>query len=426
LEAKSDEKYVICNADEGDPGAFMNRALLESDPYSVLEGMLIAGYTIRAKQGYVYCRAEYPLALARLKNAIDQLAKCGLLGENILDSGFSFQIHIKEGAGAFVCGEETALIASIEGKRGMPNVRPPFPATSGLFKMPTVINNVETLASVALIFQNSAKWFADVGTENSKGTKTFALAGKIVRTGLIEVPLGIKLRDIIYDIGGGVADNKGFKAVQTGGPSGGTIPIEFLDIPVDYETLKELGSIMGSGGMIVLDEDTCMVDIARYFLDFTQKESCGKCSLCRLGTKQMLVILEDITNGKATLEDLDLLAELAETIKLGALCGLGQTAPNPVLTTIKYFEDEYRLHIDKKCCLAKVCRALISYNILADRCKGCQSCIKVCPAGAIKGTLKEVHVIDQVRCVKCGLCIESCPAKFSAIVCVSGTRCDEG
>ncbi|NOX97341.1 MAG: NADH-quinone oxidoreductase subunit NuoF [Nitrospirae bacterium] len=359
-EAKGEEKYLICNADEGDPGAFMNRSLIEGDPHSLLEGMLIAGYAIGAREGYIYCRAEYPLALERLQTALRQAEEYGLLGENILESGFGFQIKVKEGAGAFVCGEETALIASIEGNRGMPRPRPPFPAVSGLWKKPTIINNVETLACVTLILQNGAGWFTQYGTEKSKGTKTFALVGKVNRTGLVEVPLGITLRQMIYEIGGGIPENKRLKAVQTGGPSGGCIPHNLLDIPVDYDSLKAAGTIMGSGGMVVMDENTCMVDFARYFLDFAQQESCGECVPCRLGTKQLLEILEDITRGKGKPEDIDLLVELAEAIKMGALCGLGQTAPNPVLTTIRYFRDEYEAHLKYKRCPAVVCKEIIS------------------------------------------------------------------
>jgi len=420
LETKGKEKYIICNADEGDPGAFMNRALLEGNPHSVLEGMLIAGYTLKAKEGYIYCRAEYPLALERLKGAIKQVEECGLLGDNILDTKFSFRIKVKVGAGAFVCGEETALIVSIEGKRGMPSCRPPFPAVSGLWGKPTVINNVETLANVGLILQKGARWFAEYGNKKSKGTKTFALAGKVKHAGLIEVPLGIKLREIVYGIGNGILDDKPFKAIQTGGPSGGCLPATLLDNPVDYESLAARGSIMGSGGMVVMDEETCMVDIARYFLDFTQKESCGKCAPCRLGTKQMLSILEDITNGKGKPDDIELLVEIGEAVKAASLCGLGQTAPNPVLTTIRYFRQEYQRHINQKSCPAKVCKALISYRILADKCKGCQICFKSCPAGAVKGKKQKVHTINQSKCIKCGVCLENCPAKFSAVECVAG------
>ena len=418
--AKGEEKYLICNADEGDPGAFMNRSLIEGDPHSLLEGMLIAGFAIGAREGYIYCRAEYPLALERLRLALKQAEESGLLGDNILNKGFSFHIKIKEGAGAFVCGEETALIASIEGKRGMPRPRPPFPAISGLWGKPTIINNVETLANAAFILQKGAHEFAKYGTEKSKGTKTFALVGKVKNTGLVEVPLGITLKQMIYEIGGGVLDDKKFKAVQTGGPSGGCIPAKLLDIPVDYDSLKEAGTIMGSGGMVVMDEDTCMVDFARYFLDFTQKESCGECVPCRLGTKQMLDILEDITHGKGRPGDIDLLIELAEAVKIGALCGLGQTAPNPVLTTIKYFRDEYEAHIIEKQCPAKVCKALISYGILPDKCKGCGLCLKSCPAEAITGERKKAHAIDQSKCIRCGICLEQCPSKFNAIECVSG------
>jgi len=414
--AESDVKYLICNADEGDPGAFMNRALLEGDPHSVIEGMIIAAYAIGAKKAYIYCRAEYPLALERLKLALKQAKKYGFIGENILNSGFSLEIQIKEGAGAFVCGEETALIASIEGGRGMPRPRPPFPAVSGLFGKPTIINNVETLASVALILQNSPSWFTKYGTDGCKGTKTFSLVGKVKRTGLVEVPLGIPLRDIIYEIGGGILDDKKFKAVQTGGPSGGCIPSTLLDTPVDYDSFKTVGSIIGSGGMVVMDENTCMVDIARYFLDFVQKESCGKCVPCRLGTKQMLEILEDITSGKGKPEDLKLLKELAEGIKSGSLCGLGQTAPNPVLTTLIHFMDEYQAHNEGRC-PAHVCKPLIEYNISKDMCKGCSLCFKACPTGAIS-RLDKIYLIDNVKCIKCGMCFEVC--KFGAVKCSSG------
>lgn len=426
LDADGDEKYIICNADEGDPGAFMNRSLLEGDPHSVLEGMLIAGYAIGATKGFIYCRAEYPLALERLAHALKQIEEYGLMGDGVLGSSFTFRIKLKEGAGAFVCGEETALIASIEGNRGMPRSRPPFPATSGLWGKPTVINNVETLASISLIFQNGADWYAEYGTSKSKGTKVFALAGKINRTGLVEVPLGTTLRQIVYEIGGGVPDNKKFRAVQTGGPSGGCLPESLFDTPVDYDSLAAAGSIMGSGGMVVMDENTCVVDIARYFLDFTEKESCGKCVPCRLGTKQMLVILEDITMGKGRPGDIDLLVELSESVKLGALCGLGQTAPNPVLTTIRYFREEYEAHITDARCPAKVCKSLISYRILPDKCKGCGLCLKVCPVDAITGDRKQVHVIDQSLCISCGMCFESCPPKFGAVECVSGRLSNRG
>ena len=420
IDAPGDQKFVICNADEGDPGAFMNRSLLEGDPHSVLEGMLIAGYTIGANTGYIYCRAEYPLALERLRQAIRQMEAYGLLGSDIHGSGFSFHIEIKQGAGAFVCGEETALIASIEGKRGMPNPRPPFPAVSGLFKKPTIINNVETLANVAMILQNGSAWFAQYGTEKIKGTKTFALVGKVKRTGLIEVPLGITLRDVVFTIGDGILGDKEFKAVQTGGPSGGCLPTALLDSPVDYESLTAAGSIMGSGGMVVMDQNTCMVDVARYFLDFTRKESCGKCVPCRLGTKQMLDILEDITQGRGKLSDIDLLSELALSVKKGSLCGLGQTAPNPVLTTIRYFRNEYEAHVNDRRCPSLVCKALIHYEIITEKCKACGLCRKACPTDAIRGEKKVPHVIDQSKCIKCGACLEACPDKFSAVERVPG------
>ncbi len=413
-DTKSDEKFLICNADEGDPGAFMNRSLIESDPHSLIEGMIISAYAIGANTGYIYCRAEYPLALARLDLAIKQAEKLNLLGDNILGSGFDFRIKVKEGAGAFVCGEETALIASVEGERGMPRTRPPFPAVEGLLKKPTIINNVETLATVSRIFQNDAKWFARYGTEKSKGTKTFALAGEIKRTGLIEVPLGITLKTIIYDIGGGIPDNKEFKAVQTGGPSGGCVPKELLDIPVDYDSLVEAGTIMGSGGLVVMNENTCMVDVARYFIDFTQKESCGKCVPCRFGNKQLFEILDDITKGKAEKQDIELLEKLGKNIKATSLCGLGQTSPNPVLTTIRYFKNEYDAHIAKQC-PAKVCKGLISYVIDPEKCTGCYICFKACPTDAIIGKPKEKHYIIQEKCIKCGICYERCPDKFMAI-----------
>ena len=414
------EKCLVCNADEGDPGAFMNRSVLEGDPHSILEGMLIAAYAIEATHGYIYCRAEYPLALERLNIALAKMKEYGLLGENILGSGFDFDLEIKEGAGAFVCGEETALMASIEGKRGMPRPRPPFPAQSGIWGKPTNINNVETLATVAAILQRGADWYTQYGTERSKGTKTFALAGKIKRTGLIEVPLGITLRDIIYDIGGGIADDKQFKAVQTGGPSGGCLSAEQLDLPVDYETLARAGSIMGSGGMVVADEDTCLVDFARFFLTFTQAESCGKCVPCRVGTRQMLNILERITKGGGEEEDIDKLQNLAETIRDGSLCALGGTAPNPVLTTLRYFRNEYEAHIKEKRCPALVCKELVSYYILPDKCEGCMICLRNCPVGAIKGEKRMVHVIDQDKCTKCGTCLSVCPPRFHAVTKVSG------
>ena len=412
-EAPGDEKYLVCNADEGDPGAFMNRSLLEGDPHALLEGMLIAGYAIGAETGYIYCRAEYPLALERVRMAIGQAAEHGLLGEDILGSGLNFHIKVKEGAGAFVCGEETALIASIEGERGMPRSRPPFPAVAGLWQKPTIINNVETLAGVALILQHGADWFAEYGTEQSKGTKTFALVGQVKNTGLVEVPMGTTLREMIFDIGGGVLGDKPFKAVQTGGPSGGCIPASLLDTPVDYDSLAAAGSIMGSGGMVVMDEDTCMVDFARYFLDFAQKESCGKCVPCRLGTKQLLDILTDITQGKGTVEDIDLLVELGEAIKLGSLCGLGQTAPNPVLTTIRYFRDEYEAHVIDKRCPSGTCRALTQFVIVPETCTGCGLCRAACPVEAILGEKKAAHEIIDERCTRCGACREACP--FGAV-----------
>jgi len=420
--APGTEKYIVCNADEGDPGAFMNRSLLEGDPHSVLEGMVIGAYAIGANHGYIYCRAEYPLALERLRLALKQMEEYGLIGDNILGSGFNFHIKIKEGAGAFVCGEETALLASIEGKRGMPRSRPPFPAISGLWGKPTNINNVETWANAALILQKGADWYAQYGAERSKGTKTFALVGKVERTGLIEVPLGITLRQIIYDIGGGILKGKKFKAVQTGGPSGGCLPASLLDSPVDYESLTAAGSIMGSGGMIVADEDTCMVDLTRYFLTFTQAESCGKCPPCRVGTRQMLDILTRIVQGEGKPGDIQQLERIAMTVKQGSLCGLGQTAPNPVLTTLRYFRDEYEAHINQKRCPALVCKDLIAFYILPDKCQGCMICMRSCPVDAIGGGKRLVHVIDQSKCIKCGTCVDVCPPRFSAVVKVSGER----
>ncbi len=411
--SQADQKYVACNADEGDPGAFMDRSVLEGDPHCVLEAMAIAGYAIGAYEGYIYVRAEYPIAVKRLEIAIAQAHEYGLLGENIFDTGFNFDIKIRLGAGAFVCGEETALMRSIEGKRGEPTPRPPFPAVKGLFGKPTMLNNVETYANVAQIILKGADWFASMGTEKSKGTKVFALGGKINNTGLVEVPMGTPLRTIIYDIGGGIPNGKKFKAVQTGGPSGGCLPAELLDTPVDYDNLIAAGSMMGSGGMIVMDEDNCMVDIARFFLDFTVDESCGKCTPCRVGTRRMLEILERIVNGKGEEGDIERLEELANTIKSTALCGLGQTAPNPVLSTLKFFRSEYEAHIREKRCPAHHCRALLHYVINPDLCRGCTACTRVCPVEAISGELRKPHQIDTSKCLKCGACAEKC--KFHAI-----------
>ncbi len=406
-EAQGDNKYIICNADEGDPGAFMDRSILEGNPHSVLEGMMIAGYAIGAREAYIYIRAEYPLALKRLKTAISDCEKKGYLGENIFGSDINFIIKIKEGAGAFVCGEETALIASIEGKRGVPRLRPPFPAHKGLWQKPTNINNVETFANIPWIILNGANKFASMGTEKSKGTKVFALAGKIAKSGLAEVPMGMTINEIVYDIGGGIKDGKEFKAIQIGGPSGGCIPASMGDMKIDYEEVTKTGAIMGSGGLIVLDNTTCMVDLAKYFLNFTQNESCGKCTFCRIGTKRMLEILERITLGKGRENDIELLEDLAEKIKSSSLCGLGQTAPNPVLTTIKYFRDEYEAHINEKRCPAHSCAALLTYSINKN-CTGCTLCAKKCPVNAISGEAKEIHEIDQDGCIKCGLCFNAC------------------
>lgn len=406
----SDKKYVICNADEGDPGAFMDRSVLEGDPHKILEGMAVCGYAIGADEGYIYVRAEYPLAIKRLRIAIEQAEAMGLLGENIFGSGFSFKLHIKEGAGAFVCGEETALMASIEGKRGMPRPRPPFPAVAGLWGKPTNINNVETFGNVAAIITNGADWYAGFGTEKSKGTKVFALTGKINNTGLAEVPMGITMREIIYDIGGGINGGKKFKAVQIGGPSGGCLPESMLDLSIDYESLTAAGAMMGSGGLVVMDEDTCMVDVAKFFLNFTQSESCGKCTPCREGTKRMLEVLTRITEGQGREGDIELLEELARNIKETALCGLGQTAPNPVLSTLKYFRHEYEAHIKEKRCPAGACEKLANYEI-TDACKGCGLCARQCPVNAISGEVKKKHVIDVTKCIKCGACMAACPFK---------------
>ena len=410
----SDKKYVCCNADEGDPGAFMDRSVLEGDPHVVLEAMAIAGYAIGSDQGYIYVRAEYPIAVKRLQIAIEQARAYGLLGKNILGTDFSFDIELRLGAGAFVCGEETALMTSIEGHRGEPRPRPPFPAVKGLFQKPTILNNVETYANVPRIILNGADWFAGIGSERSKGTKVFAVGGKIKNTGLVEIPMGTTLREVVYDIGGGIPNGKKFKAAQTGGPSGGCIPASLIDTPIEYDTLIEIGSMMGSGGLIVMDEDTCMVDIAKFFLTFTVEESCGKCPPCRIGTKRMLDILTKITKGQGTLSDIDDLYALADAIKSSALCGLGQTAPNPVLSTLRYFKDEYIAHVVDKKCPAGVCKDLMRYTIVADKCKGCSLCARNCPVNCIQGEIKKPFVIDQDKCIKCGTCMDKC--KFGAIV----------
>ncbi|MCY6957457.1 NADH-quinone oxidoreductase subunit NuoF [Clostridium brassicae] len=411
---KNEQKYIICNADEGDPGAFMDRSVLEGDPHTILEAMTIGGYAIGSNKGFIYVRAEYPLAVERLRIAISQAKEYGLLGNDILGTGFKFDIEIRLGAGAFVCGEETALIKSIEGKRGMPITKPPFPAVSGLWGKPTVINNVETYANICPIILNGSKWFRSIGTEKSPGTKVFALGGKIRNTGLVEIPMGTTLRDVIFNIGGGIPNNKHFKAVQTGGPSGGCIPARYINIPIEYDTLIELGSMMGSGGMIVMDEDNCMVDVARFFLDFTKDESCGKCTPCRIGTKRLLEILEKITNGEGSLNDVEKLEKLGYEIKNTALCGLGQTAPNPIVSTLRYFKDEYISHVVDKKCPAKACKSLVRYRINPDVCKRCGMCAKNCPSGAIMGKKGEAYKIDKDKCIKCGSCMNDC--LFNAIV----------
>ena len=425
MKAEAEKKFIVCNADEGDPGAFQDRSILEGDPNALIEGMIIAGYTLGASKAYIYVRAEYPLAVHRLRVAIKQAKERGFIGEDILGSNFSFDLEIFQGAGAFVCGEETALLASIEGKRGMPRPRPPFPAQSGLWGYPTIINNVKTYASLKWIINKGSEWFSSIGTESCKGTAIFSLTGKVSNSGIVEVPMGITLREIIFGIGDGIPGNKPFKAVQTGGPSGGCLPSYMLDTPVDFDSLKEAGSMMGSGGMVVMDEDTCIVDLARYFVDFGQKESCGECAPCRLGTRQMYDILEDITSGQATMDDIKLLEELGEGIKKGSLCGLGQTAPNPVLSTLKYFRDEYIEHVVDKKCRSRVCKELKYYEILEEKCTGCHICFKVCPVDAISGDPKQIHRINQDLCIKCGMCLEKCPPKFNAIEVYPGSKIKE-
>ena len=410
-DAEGDQKYIVCNADEGDPGAFMDRSILEGDPHCVLEAMAIAGYAIGANQGYIYVRAEYPIAVQRLRIAINQAREYGLLGNNIFGTNFSFDIDIRLGAGAFVCGEETALLESVEGKRGQPRLKPPFPANSGLFQKPTIINNVETLANVTKIILNGAEWYAGIGTEKSKGTKVFALGGNVVNVGLVEVPMGTTLREIVYDIGGGIPNGREFKAAQTGGPSGGCIPAEHLDTPIDYESLASIGSMMGSGGLIVMDDTKCMVDIARFYLDFTVSESCGKCTPCRIGTKRMLEILTKICEGKGTETDIEHLERLADSIRKASVCGLGQTAPNPVLSTLHYFRNEYEEHVRDKKCRAGACKALCDISIDPEKCKGCGLCKRNCPVNAITGEIKEPHKIDPEICIKCGTCVDKCPFK---------------
>ncbi|WP_034635116.1 NADH-quinone oxidoreductase subunit NuoF [Desulfofundulus thermocisternus] len=415
--APGEEKYVICNADEGDPGAFMDRAILESNPHQVLEGLAIAAYTVGARQGYFYIRAEYPLAVARVKKAIEQARQAGLLGTNILGSAFDFDVDVFQGSGAFVCGEETALIASMEGEPGLPRHRPPFPATAGLRGKPTVINNVKTLSYVPHIVERGARWFRETGTAGSPGTAVFALAGKVINTGLAEVPMGTTLREVVYDVGSGIPGGKAFKAVQIGGPSGGCLPESALDMPIDFDSLSQAGAMMGSGGMVILDEDDCMVEIARFFLDFTQKESCGKCTMCRLGTRQMLDILEAITKGQGKPGDIELLLELAEDVKAGSLCGLGKTAPNPVLSTIRYFRDEYEAHIKERRCPALMCQSLIAYYILPEKCeRSCDACVGSCPVEAIYTNEDRIKVIDQQKCVKCASCLEACPPQYKAVI----------